>query len=203
MRIRVHHAGSRRASTWKNGKGVTREVAVYPPSGDLDNFEWRVSIAEVSEDGIFSVFHGVDRKLAVLDGTLVLNIGDNPAITLSRESEPVAFPGDVPCRANILSPLVRDLNVMTRREHYSSRLTMVEMGGPATIAVEVDRTLIVALHNLTIEMDRSVVHLCPLDAATFENDLEHRCRYGCNIKPSGTIEAARFYVVDLFTERGT
>jgi environmental stress-induced protein Ves len=202
MSIRVHPARSRRASAWKNGKGVTREVAVYPPSSDLNNFAWRVSIAEVSEAGMFSVFHGVDRKLAILDGVLSLSIGGDAAMSLSPESEPVAFPGDIPCKAEIFGHPVRDLNVMARRDHFSSRLTMIEVAGPATIAVEAGKTLIVALHDLVIEMDPSAVRLGPLDAASFEGISERQDRR-CNVKPGPTREAARFYVVDLFPVRGS
>lgn len=201
MMIRVHPANGRRTSRWKNGKGTTQEVAVYPPGGDLDNFAWRVSIAEISEDGIFSVFHGVDRKLAILDGRLILSIGGEPGIALSHESEPVAFPGDIPCKVEIAGPPARDLNVMTRRDRFSSRLTMVEIGGPITIAVEADKTLIVARHTLILETGQSLVHLGPMDAASFENGPDRQGRFGCNIR--STLEAARFYVIDLFAEHSS
>jgi hypothetical protein len=42
---------------WKNGGGVTREVAAcYPQGGDGQDFLWRVSIATVAGNGPFSHF---------------------------------------------------------------------------------------------------------------------------------------------------
>src|SRR5687768_10431330 len=56
------------AHPWKNGGGVTREIAAHPPGASLADFEWRMSIAEVAGDGAFSRFEGVDRCIALLDG---------------------------------------------------------------------------------------------------------------------------------------
>ncbi len=41
---------------WKNGGGETAEIAVFPPSADLSEFGWRISMATVSSDGPFSAF---------------------------------------------------------------------------------------------------------------------------------------------------
>jgi len=51
---------------WRNGGGVTREVAVDGP-GPQD-FEWRISIAEVNMAGPFSALPGIDRIITLLDG---------------------------------------------------------------------------------------------------------------------------------------
>jgi len=53
------------ASPWKNGGGVTREVAAFPEGAALDAFVWRVSVADVAQAGPFSRFAGIDRTLAV------------------------------------------------------------------------------------------------------------------------------------------
>ena len=56
------------ATPWKNGGGTTREIAAFPPGAGLDDFGWRLSVAEVERDGPFSVFSGVDRTIVLLDG---------------------------------------------------------------------------------------------------------------------------------------
>ena len=53
---------------WKNGGGVTIEIAVSPSGSSLDTFDWRVSMATVIEPGPFSSFPGIDRTLCVLTG---------------------------------------------------------------------------------------------------------------------------------------
>ena len=39
---------------WKNGLGRTRELAVQPSVASMDDFLWRVSVAEVDSAAPFS-----------------------------------------------------------------------------------------------------------------------------------------------------
>ena len=105
-----------RRMPWKNGGGETTEVAAFPEGAGLDAFDWRVSMARVAGDGPFSVFPGIDRTLAVLDGGgLRLSIQGRAPEDLTPGSPPLAFPADVPTSATLLDGPVTDLNVMTRR----------------------------------------------------------------------------------------
>jgi len=52
---------------WKNGKGETTELAIND-GGTLDDFDWRISMAKVVEDGVFSSFPGYLRNLILIDG---------------------------------------------------------------------------------------------------------------------------------------
>ena len=51
---------------WRNGGGVTREILASGGSGS-DGFDWRISIADVSEPGPFSAFPGFDRVITLDD----------------------------------------------------------------------------------------------------------------------------------------
>src|ERR1700684_204618 len=53
---------------WKNGRGATTELAIHPGHADLKGFDWRVSMADVVEDGDFSPFPRYDRTLVVARG---------------------------------------------------------------------------------------------------------------------------------------
>jgi environmental stress-induced protein Ves len=112
--IRILRAAGRVATPWKNGGGVTREVAVWPPGSDLNTFDWRISIAEVRDAGPFSVFENIDRALTILEGRMALAFPDR-VVELDAHSAPLAFPGDVPCFGTPRGGPVTDLNVMTRR----------------------------------------------------------------------------------------
>ena len=57
-----------RPTPWKNGGGVTREIAVGAAPGSDLGWGWRFSIAEVERDGPFSIFVGVDRIISVIAG---------------------------------------------------------------------------------------------------------------------------------------
>src|SRR5690606_6807548 len=48
---------------WRNGLGWTREVYVAARAGaDGDDWDWRLSIAEIEADARYSVFPGVERE---------------------------------------------------------------------------------------------------------------------------------------------
>ena len=55
-RTELLSAARRAAVPWKNGGGVTREVAAHPAGASLEDFDWRVSTAEVRAAGPFSGF---------------------------------------------------------------------------------------------------------------------------------------------------
>ena len=119
----ILRAAERVVVSWKNGGGLTRELAVYPPGSNLEDFAWRVSLAEVHAGGPFSSFPGVDRQMAVLAGELALSIDEGDSLTLSRHSPPLGFSGEARVVAQPLGGVVTDLNVMTRRDRYTHRLT--------------------------------------------------------------------------------
>jgi environmental stress-induced protein Ves len=112
--MRILRAADRIATPWKNGGGMTREVAVWPPGAGMDDFDWRVSLADVAADGPFSAFMGVDRVLTVVEGQgLVLDL-EGQATPLDVLS-PFAFPGEATVAARLTAGPIRDLNVMVRR----------------------------------------------------------------------------------------
>ncbi|ARJ70106.1 HutD family protein [Paracoccus contaminans] len=114
---------------WKNGGGVTREIAAHPPGAGLEDFDWRLSMAEIASDGPFSAFPGIDRTLTVIEGDgLALDFGagavDLPAL------RPLAFPGEAPVAARLRGGPVTDLNVMTRRAALSHAVRLLPPGAP-------------------------------------------------------------------------
>jgi len=132
--MRILRAADRAAVAWKNGGGITREVAVSPQGAGLDDFDWRVSIAQVSEPGPFSIFPGIDRTLAILDGRMMLAF-DAHSVTLDAASAPFAFAGDVACTGTPLDGAVTDLNVMTRRGRCSAGMERMRRGFAANALV--------------------------------------------------------------------
>lgn len=137
--MRILRASDRTAVPWKNGGGVTMEVAVFPPGAGFDDFGWRISIARINQGGPFSIFPDIDRELGMLEGCVMLTIAGRDAIDLSPDAEPVHFPGDVPTSAELVSRSATDLNVMTRRGAFASHMTrstniVVESGVVAVFA---------------------------------------------------------------------
>ncbi|CAN5160198.1 hypothetical protein BH09PSE1_BH09PSE1_26980 [soil metagenome] len=140
-------AADRVATPWKNGGGVTREIAASPSGAGLDDFDWRVSMAEVREAGAFSLFPDVDRVLTVLEGTLGLTFAGEKPTFLDPTSEPFAFPGDRPCHGLPVVGSVLDLNVMCRHSRFHSRVDRV---ADATWRPSGEAAILIALEPLAV-----------------------------------------------------
>ena len=121
------------ATPWKNGGGVTRQIACLPPAADISNFDWRISTAEVSQDGAFSRFDGVDRRLYILEGAgLDLRFGGQDALRL-RTGEHIDFAGEADVHGVLIDGPVTDLNIMVRRDRMRMRAERISVDGTADI----------------------------------------------------------------------
>lgn len=167
--MHILRAGDHRVMPWKNGGGSTTEIAVSPAGAGLETFDWRLSMAGVVEDGPFSVFPGIERTLALLEGGgVVLAVADDPPVRLERQGEMASFPGDAPTRAHLPAGPIRDLNVMTRRGRFTHRLAHRLPGSLQEIAPEADLTVLLARGALTIGGGGTAVRLDTDDAVLLE-----------------------------------
>ncbi|TFW09587.1 HutD family protein [Oxalobacteraceae bacterium OM1] len=115
---------------WKNGGGVTTQLAVFPSSAGIDDFAWRISMAQVSTSGAFSPFPGVDRSLAVVDGTgLHLRMAGSVPVQIDRTSPVMAFAGETPIDATLVDGPVTDFNVMSRRTAWTHSMERLQLDG--------------------------------------------------------------------------
>lgn len=162
--LEVLRAAGRTPVAWKDGGGLTREVAVEPYGSGLEDFDWRVSIAEIRTAGPFSRFAGIERRMAVISGRLSLAIDGRSAVTLTPESEAVEFPGELPVLAEPLGAPVTDLNLMTRRARCSASLKRQLLRGSAVLEPRAATTLIVALGELLVHREDGEITLAALDA---------------------------------------
>ncbi|EOV8088205.1 HutD family protein [Providencia rettgeri] len=109
---------------WKNGQGSTLELARSHGEG-LDDFDWRVSIADVKTAGAFSFFQNRQRIIGVLEGEgLILHVDKKPAVTL-KQKEFFAFNGESDVYAELVQGAIRDFNVIYNPEKYQARLQWV------------------------------------------------------------------------------
>jgi uncharacterized protein len=121
--MRFLHKTEYRRTPWKNGGGETCEICVSPREATLDAFDWRISMAHVRSAGPFSLFPGVDRSLAILDGEgLRVRVGDAAEVQVTKNTAPLRFSGDAQTSAMLLGGAVLDFNVMTRRDRWRHQL---------------------------------------------------------------------------------
>jgi uncharacterized protein len=110
------------ATPWKNGGGVTREIATGGrPEGDA-GWGWRVSLAEVAQGGPFSVFPETDRVIAVIDGAGMDLVSPDGATLALEPFQPARFAGEAPFDGHLRHGPVRDLNVMVRRGAFTAEM---------------------------------------------------------------------------------
>ncbi|MFI1399180.1 HutD family protein [Streptomyces sp. NPDC020681] len=155
MTLRVLRAADRTAVAWKNGGGVTREIAASPEDASMDAFDWRISLADVAADGPFSAFPGVDRTLTVVEGAgMDLTVGGRSTVA-DEPYRPYRFPGDVETGGRLLSGPVVNFNVMHRRGRTAC-LTSVVRGGLLVVVPSSSRVVVVALDGPTVLKEAGV-----------------------------------------------
>ena len=107
----INRAADRTPQPWKNGLGVQYEITC---DGSLpDDWTWRLSTADITQDVPFSIIPGVNREFCVADGNgVVLNIN-----CVDHRCEPgsiTKFRGDDKVFASLIDGPMRALNLMVR-----------------------------------------------------------------------------------------
>jgi len=108
------------ATRWRNGGGVTRELASWPEGAD---WIWRISVAQVAADGPFSHFPGVQRLFCVLQGNGVRLAVDGRVHEVTVGSGPLEFDGAATVECLLLAGPTQDLNLMVRRGRASAAMS--------------------------------------------------------------------------------
>ncbi len=128
---------------WKNGGGLTSEIAICPEGADLANFDWRISMATIGVDGGFSEFAGIDRSLALVAGKGVnLQFGKGELHPLMPKEKPLRFAGEAQVYASLLQGEVIDFNVMTRRSRYTHTLQQQLFSEPQMRSLKAETSLV-------------------------------------------------------------
>ncbi len=97
------------ATPWKNGGGLARDLLFWPGT---EAWRVRISLADITRDGPFSAYPGVERWFSVVEGEGVeLQFADGPR-PLRRGDAPRWFDGAAAPGCRLLAGSTRDLNLM-------------------------------------------------------------------------------------------
>lgn len=96
------------AVPWKNGGGVTRELAVHKEGGRM---VWRISLAEIAQSGPFSAFPGLARIHCVVEGAGHILSNESTRME-ARPLEPQSFDGGADLDCCLRDGLCRAFNVI-------------------------------------------------------------------------------------------
>jgi len=107
------------AQPWRNGGGSTRELLVWPTAQD---WLFRISLAQVAQDGPFSPFPGIERWIALVEGTAMTLHFAWGSERLSIGQQPLRFDGALAPACSLEGGATMDLNLMVDRSRGSGRL---------------------------------------------------------------------------------
>jgi len=104
---------------WKNGLGYTTELAISE-GGNLDAFDWRLSIASVENDGDFSNFSGYQRNLVLIEGNgLILDHRNGEVDKLTQSLDIARFDGASKTHGTLVKGGIKDFNIMTNQTSFT------------------------------------------------------------------------------------
>ncbi len=140
---RVIPANEYRRVRWRNELGWTREILTQPEGEDWD---WRLSIAEIERDAAFSSFPGIDRELVLLAGNgLRLRFDDGETHELQPPHDKLRFAGERIVTGELVDGRTHDFNLMWRRGRVQAELWHRPLVGPMVVFADPGTTWAVHL----------------------------------------------------------
>lgn len=99
---------------WRNGRGSTLEIARDPPTGE--EFAWRLSLADIEQDGAFSEYAGYRRALVLIAGkSLHLRFKGHGHCILEAAGRGTRFEGDWKTHCAVPDGRCTDLSLIVQR----------------------------------------------------------------------------------------
>ncbi|MBB1597726.1 HutD family protein [Achromobacter sp. UMC46] len=158
--VHLYRAADYPRMPWRNGAGTTQEVACNP-GGSTAEFDWRLSIADVAQDGGFSAFAGFQRIITVLEGTGFQLTVDGREQAPLPPRQAYAFAGGAQVQCRLLSGPIRDFNLIYAPARFHARLQWVAGTGPWTFHSAARTVLVLnAGGELSVRVD-AVAHAVP------------------------------------------
>ena len=166
---RIVGPADRRVVPWANGRGTTAVVVRMP---DTDDWTWRLSLADVVEDGPFSSLPGIDRWIAVArGGRMELQLGAPAGFArtvLSDADGAMSFSGDGDTSCRVLDGPLVDVNLMLRRGRATGSMELHELG-PGEAWSRAGRAVVVLSGRVElVAVADEIADGVPLDGETFE-----------------------------------
>jgi environmental stress-induced protein Ves len=149
---------------WKNGAGVSHEIASQARPGEA--FAWRLSIAVVEQSGAFSDYAGYVRHTALVAGAgFELRAAGQTTLPFIRPGQLHVYAGSIPYFCQLCAGTSQDLNLIAKQGIQAS-LSVVEVGVAATpLADELSDIYVLPLDApLDVDAAGARARLAPHDA---------------------------------------
>lgn len=154
---------------WKNGQGLTYEIA-RDKGENLDDFGYRISMADVASDGAFSQFLGRERILTVLTGNgIILTINQTEKVTL-KPNQVFNFSGELAIYSELINGAIRDLNVIFDPKLFTAKLSWLNEND--SLITQADTIFILAnADNTQVLINEILCELSQFDSIKLENQI--------------------------------
>lgn len=123
--MRVLRAEDYRTKPWKNGQGTTRDILLWPAA---EEFDIRVSLADIPPVSTFSAFPGITRHITRLSGSIMTLTFAHGEVERLDLMSPLTFDSGKAPHCEASGDEVRVLNVMTRATSWRSSVKPLAEG---------------------------------------------------------------------------
>ena len=131
--MHIQRSAEHHVVPWANGLGVTADVFLWPAGAD--DWTWRLSIADVSDDLPFSFMPGIDRHIVMAQGEgMAVTIDGAPEHRMDRSTPPLFFAGESATSCRLLDGPIAGLNLMLRRGRATGGLRVISV--PPAMAIK-------------------------------------------------------------------
>ncbi|MCO4053866.1 MAG: HutD family protein [Bosea sp.] len=166
MHVTFPDPASYRRSPWKNGGGVTIDIAEERLQAGAEGWTgviWRLGRTAIPSPAAFSDFAGYDRLQVVVSGSgLVLDTAQGE-VDLRQPFKPARYPGEAPIQSRLESGPVEVVNLIADRRRALIDLIVVEAG--ETASLDAETILILAASGPAIVTLEGADHRLAPDAA--------------------------------------
>lgn len=188
MAVALLAADGYRSAPWRNGLGVSREVARAEGPGEGSGARWLVSLTTIARDCPFSDYRGYDRVLTPLADGVALAVGSAPLASLAK-LRPFAFSGDARVDCRLAAGPAEVINAMVARDWGSQEVSMLA-GTVPRLAIAAAAAVLHALGAAEVTIGGAVAMLGPGDSLRI--DAMPEAEIAIAAAPAARLYLARF-----------
>lgn len=171
MNLTIFKEADYRRMPWKNGLGVTCEIRREPPE-EAGDFVWRVSIADIKENGPFSKFADYMRVICTLEGRGMFLTVDGVKTHPLLPYDPFVFHGASVVESELIDGPIRDFNLIYRPDLFNARMKWLNTHSSKTVESAASRLLIFTVKGVEFSCGDKAASLEPFSTLEI-NNAEH------------------------------
>lgn len=115
-----------REGKWRNGMGVSWDIASEPAEAGAGDFGWRFAIARIDSDVPFSHYPETDRVFTLIEGNgLDLDFAGREPLAVHHPFVPHPYPCDVETYCRLRDGPCRALNLFMKRGAWTATVDIL------------------------------------------------------------------------------